>query len=59
MDLAINQNCSFEFLSKIRKFTNMCRISQLEKMFSNFLEDLPESSVMSYIGEFNKNDVMR
>jgi hypothetical protein len=58
MDLAINQNCSVELLSKIKNFTDICRISRLEKMFSDLLEDLPESSAMNYIGEFNKNDVM-
>jgi hypothetical protein len=59
VDLAINQSCSIELLNKIKSFTESCRISRLEKMFSDILEDLPESQAMNYIGEFNKNDIMQ
>jgi hypothetical protein len=58
MELAIKQECSIDLMDKIREITDMCRISRLEKLFSDFLEELPEETPINYIGDLNRNDVM-
>ncbi|MDE6137888.1 MAG: hypothetical protein K2F57_00290 [Candidatus Gastranaerophilales bacterium] len=58
MDIALNQGLASDFTEKIRTLSNMCRISNIEKMLSDCFESMPESQGLHYIGEFNKNDVM-
>ncbi len=46
------------FFEKVKSLTDMCRISNIEKMLSNALESMPTESVVDYVGELNKNDIM-
>jgi hypothetical protein len=58
MDLAIKQSYSIDIVDKIREITGLCRISRIEKFFSDFFEELPEETPINYIGDLNRNDVM-
>ena len=57
MDLALQQRTpALEY--KIQSTIEMFKLSKLENLLSNWLEEMPNDSPVNYIGELNKNDVM-
>lgn len=58
MDIALQQCTYTDLGDKLKKLTDMCRISKIEEMLSDCLENMPQNTPLDYIGEFNKNDVM-
>ena len=58
MDLALQQRTP-DLEYKIQSTIEMFKLSKLENMLSNWLERMPNDSPVNYIGELNKNDVMR
>lgn len=57
METAIKQSRMMNLSEEIVKLSGMFRISMIEKLLSDGLEALPQSSPVNYIGELNKNDV--
>lgn len=57
MDLALQQRTP-DFEYKIQSTIEMFKLSKLENLLSNWLEEMPNDSPVNYIGELNKNDVM-
>ncbi len=58
MEIALKQGFTLDLAERIRALSNMCRISNIEKMLSDSFEAMPENRGLHYIGELNKNDVM-
>lgn len=58
MDAAIQQGLPLDLNNKIKSITNLCRISNIEKLLSDCLERLPDKTPLDYVGELNKNDIM-
>jgi len=58
MELALQRCTSLDITGRIKNLTDKCRISKIEKLLSDCLENLPESKALEYIGELNKNDIM-
>ncbi len=58
MDMALNQGVSIDFDSKLKSTIDMFRVSKIEKMLSDCLENMPEQSPIDYVGELNKSDIM-
>ena len=58
MEIALKQGFTLDLAARIRALSNMCRISNIEKMLSDSFEAMPENRGLHYIGELNKNDVM-
>lgn len=58
MDIALKREVSMDLFSRIRDITDVCRVSKIEQMLSNCLENLPQDSSINYVGELNKNDIM-
>lgn len=58
MEAILRQQRTFDIASKVKEISEMCRISRIEKLVSDSLETLSNSSPVNYIGELNKNDVM-
>lgn len=57
MDLALQQRTP-DLEYKIQTTIEMFKLSKLENLLSNWLEEMPNDSPVNYIGELNKNDVM-
>ncbi len=57
MDLALQQRTP-DLEYKIQSTIEMFKLSKLENLLSNWLEEIPNDSPVNYIGELNKNDVM-
>ncbi len=57
MELAL-QNSTQSLEYKIQSTIEMFKLSKLENMLSNWLEEMPNNSPVNYIGELNKNDIM-
>ena len=57
MDLALQQRTP-DSEYKIQSTIEMFKLSKLENLLSNWLEEMPNDSPVNYIGELNKNDVM-
>lgn len=57
MDLALQQKTP-DLEYKIQSTIEMFKLSKLENLLSNWLEEMPNDSPVNYIGELNKNDVM-
>lgn len=58
MDIALRQGVNIDFDNKLRATVDMFKLSKLEKMLSNCLENMPEESPINYVGDLNKSDVM-
>lgn len=58
MDMALNQGVSIDFDNKLKSTIDMFRLSKIEKMLSDCLENMPEQSPIDYVGELNKSDIM-
>lgn len=56
MDLALQQRTP-DLEYKIQSTIEMFKLSKLENLLSNWLEEMPNDSPVNYIGELNKNDV--
>ena len=57
MDLALQQRTP-DLEYKIQSTIEMFKLSKLENLLSNWLEEMPNNSPVNYIGELNKNYVM-
>ena len=57
MDLALQQRTP-DLEYKIQSTIEMFKLSKLENLLSNRLEEMTNDSPVNYIGELNKNDVM-
>lgn len=57
MDLALQERTP-DLEYKIQSTIEMFKLSKLENLLSNWLEEMPNDSPVNYIGELNKNDVM-
>lgn len=57
MDLALQQRTP-DLEYKIQSTIEMFKLSKLENLLSNWLEEMPNDSPVNYIGELNENDVM-
>lgn len=57
MDLALQQRTP-DLEYNIQSTIEMFKLSKLENLLSNWLEEMPNDSPVNYIGELNKNDVM-
>ncbi len=57
MDLALQQRTP-DLEYKIQSTIEMFKLSKLENLLSNWLEEMPNDNPVNYIGELNKNDVM-
>lgn len=57
MDLALQQRTP-DLEYKIQSTIEMFKLSKLENLLSNWLEEMTNDSPVNYIGELNKNDVM-
>lgn len=60
MDIALNQNSiSLNLMdNKIKTVIESLRLSKIEKMLSDALEDMPNNSLVNYIGDLNRYDIM-
>lgn len=58
MDMAIRQEMAMDVCGKIKATVDIFRLSKIEKMLSDCLENMPDESPVNYIGELNKSDVM-
>ena len=58
MEIALQQGTTLDLDQKIRRLSNFCKISNIEKMLSDYFESLPNESPIDYVGELNKNDIM-
>lgn len=58
MDIAVHQGMALDLETKIKNMSDLCKISKIEEMLSNCLENLPDESPLDLIGELNKNDIM-
>ena len=57
MDLALQQRTP-DLEYKIQSTIELFKLSKLENLLPNWLEEMPNDSPVNYIGELNKNDVM-
>ncbi len=58
MEAALRQNISFDIITKIKTMSDSFKISKIEEMLSDCLEKMPNETLINYIGELNKNDIM-
>ncbi len=58
MEIAMNNNSAIDFIGRIKNISNLCKISNIEKILSDCFENMPSDSPINYIGELNKNDIM-
>ncbi len=58
MEVAANGAYSWDLGSKIMTMVSEFRLSNIEKVLSDMLENTSNSSAINYVGELNKNDVM-
>lgn len=58
MEIAVQQGITLDLGQRIKNLSNLYKISNIEKMLSDCLESLPNSSPINYVGELNKNDIM-
>lgn len=58
MDMALKPMAVLDMESKLKSTVDMFRLSKIERMLSDCLENMPDKSPVDYIGELNKSDVM-
>ena len=58
MEITLNKSTNVDIVSKVRSIADMCRISRLEELFTDFFDNLSEDNPINYVGELNKNDIM-
>ena len=58
MDMALKPAAAFDFDAKLRATVDMFRLSKIERMLSDCLENMPDKSPVDYIGDLNKSDIM-
>jgi len=58
MEITMNNSTAIDFINKIKSISNFYKISNIEKILSDCLENMPSDSPINYIGELNKNDIM-
>ncbi len=58
MDMALKPMAVLDMESKLRSTVDMFRLSKIERMLSDCLENMPDKSPVDYIGELNKSDIM-
>ncbi len=58
MDMALKPMAVLDMESKLRSTVDMFRLSKIERMLSDCLENMPDKSPVDYIGELNKSDIL-
>ena len=58
MEVAANGSYHFDLGAKIMNIVSGFKLSNIEKVLSDMLENTPNNSPINYVGELNKNDVM-
>lgn len=58
MEIAVPTGMNFDFISRVKAVSAMCKVANIEKMLSDSLENLPDNNLVNYVGELNKSDVM-
>ena len=58
MEIAVQQGITLDLGQKIKNLSNLCKISNIEKMLSDCFESMPNQSPIDYVGKLNKNDIM-
>lgn len=58
MDMALKPMAVLDMESKLRSTVDMFRLSKIERMLSDCLENMSDKSPVDYIGELNKSDIM-
>ena len=58
MDMALKTMAVLDMESKLRSTVDMFRLSKIERMLSDCLENMPDKSPVDYIGELNKSDIL-
>ena len=60
MDIALKQNSiSLNLMdNKIKSVIEALKISKIEKVLSDALEDMPNTNPVNYIGDLNRADIM-
>jgi len=58
MEIALNQNNAY-FDLKLKNTIDMFKLSKIEKMLSDALENMPDESPINYIGDLNRSDIMQ
>ena len=60
MDIALKQNSiSLNLMdNKIKSVIEALKFSKIEKVLSDALEDMPNTSPVNYIGDLNRADIM-
>ena len=56
--MALKPMAVLDMESKLRSTVDMFRLSKIERMLSDCLENMPDKSPVDYIGELNKSDIM-
>lgn len=58
MDMVLKRGAALDIDSKLKITVDMLKLSRIEKMLSDCLENLPDKSPIDYVGELNKSDIM-
>ena len=58
MHMALKPMAVLDMESKLRSTVDMFRLSKIERMLSDCLENMPDKSPVDYIGELNKSDIL-
>ncbi len=58
MELAATQGMSLDIMDRVKNIAEMCKVSRIEHMLSDCLENMPNDGAINFVGELNKNDIM-
>lgn len=58
MEITLNSRPEVDIVSKIQTIIDVCKVSRLETLMSDFFDNLSEDNPINYVGELNKNDIM-
>lgn len=58
MDAALNAKLSADIESRISNALEMFKLSNIEKVLSGMLDNMPNDNPVNYIGELNRYDIM-
>ena len=58
MELAAPQGITLDIVDRVKNIAEMCKVSKIEQMLSDCLENMPNESPIDFVGELNRNDIM-
>lgn len=58
MDITAPSGMMFDLINRVKAASDMCKISNIEKLLSESFDNLSGQNPVNYVGELNKNDVM-